>query len=319
MVKDLEKAKALIENLNERAKELSCIYNVEEILKDLNSPLEEVFTKILEVIHPGWQYTDICKARIIYGETSYTTEGFEETTWMQKASLYIGEDQVGSIEVFYITNKEFTGESPFLIEEQKLLNSISEKLNYYLFNRHLKEIFGEWDKAKKILLNLEKNETQLLKIFENANPETIETYLQQPIPKIGGCEELEVIVTPFCDKHWRWRLKIAGIIADKIDFDRYGIQGIYIFGSVKNAKAGPASDIDLLIHFKGNEIQEQMMKNWLDGWSLSLAEFNFLKTGYRTDGLLDYHIITDEDIKNRSSFAVKIGAITDAARPLRVS
>ena len=43
---------------------------------------------------------------------------------------------------------------------------------------------------------------------------------------------------------------------------------------------------------------------------------NFLRTGYETDGLLDVHIITDEDIKNRTSYAVKIGAVTDAARPL---
>jgi hypothetical protein len=31
---------------------------------------------------------------------------------------------------------------------------------------------------------------------------------------------------------------------------------------------------------------------------------------------LDVHIVTDEDIKNRDSFAIKIGAVTDAARPL---
>ncbi len=30
------------------------------------------------------------------------------------------------------------------------------------------------------------------------------------------------------------------------------------------------------------------------------------------------HIITDEDIENRTSFAVKIGAVTDAARSLQL-
>ncbi|HUT77380.1 MAG TPA: hypothetical protein VM285_06825 [Polyangia bacterium] len=43
---------------------------------------------------------------------------------------------------------------------------------------------------------------------------------------------------------------------------------------------------------------------------------NFLCTGYRTDGLLDVHVITDEDFERRSTFAVKISAVTDAARPL---
>jgi hypothetical protein len=34
--------------------------------------------------------------------------------------------------------------------------------------------------------------------------------------------------------------------------------------------------------------------------------------------LIDVHIVTDEDIKNRTSYAVKIGAVTDAARPLAI-
>jgi hypothetical protein len=43
---------------------------------------------------------------------------------------------------------------------------------------------------------------------------------------------------------------------------------------------------------------------------------NFLQTGYRSGGLLDFHIITDDDIAKKTSFAVKIGAVTDAARRL---
>ena len=43
---------------------------------------------------------------------------------------------------------------------------------------------------------------------------------------------------------------------------------------------------------------------------------NFLRTGYRSDGLLDVHLISDNDIAERSSYAVKIGAVTDPARKL---
>ena len=43
---------------------------------------------------------------------------------------------------------------------------------------------------------------------------------------------------------------------------------------------------------------------------------NYLRTGYRSKGLLDVQIITDEDIANKSSWALKIDAATDAARPL---
>jgi hypothetical protein len=43
---------------------------------------------------------------------------------------------------------------------------------------------------------------------------------------------------------------------------------------------------------------------------------NYQRTGYASDGLLDIHLVTGEDIAKKTSYAVKIGAVTDAARPL---
>lgn len=119
------------------------------------------------------------------------------------------------------------------------------------------------------------------------------------------------------DVHWRWRMRMAEKLAAKLDAKRYGVVGLYIFGSTKNATAGPGSDIDLLVHFRGTDKQHGELVSWLDGWSISLGQINFDRTGYNTDdGLLDVHIITDEDISNKTSYAIKIGAVTDAARPL---
>lgn len=115
---------------------------------------------------------------------------------------------------------------------------------------------------------------------------------------------------------WRWRMRMAEHIADQLDPERFAVKGLYVFGSTKNATASSASDIDLLVHFTGNDAQRRDLLNWLEGWSLALSEMNYLRTGYKTEGLLDVHIVTDEDIARRTSFAVKIDAITDAARPL---
>jgi hypothetical protein len=120
------------------------------------------------------------------------------------------------------------------------------------------------------------------------------------------------------DNHWAWRLEIAERIASELDAQRFGVKAMYVIGSVKNATAGPQSDIDLLVHFQGTKKQRLELFVWLEGWSLALAEMNFLRTGYKSDGLLDIHIVTDDDIVNRAGYAVKIGAPTDAARPLRL-
>ena len=117
-------------------------------------------------------------------------------------------------------------------------------------------------------------------------------------------------------QYWLWRREMAERIARDMDQAELGVVSMYLIGSVKNAIAGPASDIDLLVHFNGNKEQKTRLLNWLDGWSRCLDEVNYLKTGYRSDGLLDVHLVTDEDIANRSSYAVKIGAVTDAAYEL---
>lgn len=118
------------------------------------------------------------------------------------------------------------------------------------------------------------------------------------------------------DHSWVWRLRMAEHIASQLDPERFGVAGLYVFGSTKNATAGLGSDIDIIVHFRGDERRRCELERWLEGWSLCLDEMNYLQTGYRTGGLLDVHFVTDDDIAKKTSYAVKIGAITDAARPL---
>ncbi len=121
------------------------------------------------------------------------------------------------------------------------------------------------------------------------------------------------------EQHWRWRLHYAEQIAAEIDPERFGVVAFYVLGSTKNATAGPGSDIDIMVHFRGTEGQRRDLCSWLDGWSRCLSEINFLRTGYRTPGLLDVHLVTDEEVAAKTSFTAKIGAISDPAReiPLR--
>jgi hypothetical protein len=118
------------------------------------------------------------------------------------------------------------------------------------------------------------------------------------------------------DFHWRWRLHMSEHIAAQLEGSRFGVSAVYLIGSTKNATCGPASDIDLLVHYDGSDEHRRALDGWFEGWSLSLAEQNFLRTGVKTTGLLDVHYVTDDDIRRQTSYAVKIGATTDPARPL---
>jgi hypothetical protein len=157
---------------------------------------------------------------------------------------------------------------------------------------------------------------QVLRILMNADLDQAVAYLSAPQQQVGVIESDADAVDRSSGEHWRWRLRMSQRIAAQLDPERFGVKAFYVIGSTKNATAGPASDLDILLHFDGSEKQRSELMLWLDGWSRCLSEINFLRTGYRTDGLLDVHIITDVDISNRSSYAVKIDAVTDPARKL---
>ena len=65
----------LLQILRERAKELNCLYQIEELLANDALSLQEVFEGIIKTIPSGWQYPEICQARIIYDNATYKTGG----------------------------------------------------------------------------------------------------------------------------------------------------------------------------------------------------------------------------------------------------
>lgn len=177
--------------------------------------------------------------------------------------------------------------------------------------------------AVKILDIPAETEGHVLKILANADLDEAVGLFTPPRPppaarSVDGSRTSPppAPMEPLQEDHWRWRLRMAERIASHLDPDRFGVAGMWVLGSTKNATAGPGSDIDLIVHFAGTETARAELLLWLEGWSLSLAEINYLRTGYVSEGLLDVHLISDQDIKDRTSFAAKIGAVTDAARPL---
>jgi hypothetical protein len=157
---------------------------------------------------------------------------------------------------------------------------------------------------------------RVLQLLMNAEINQAMAVLTEP----HAIEEPSPVVVPTAEKpaeqYSRWRLQMAQQLAAQLDPELFGVKGLYIFGSTKNISAKPDSDIDLLVHFAGTPLQRGQLLFWLDGWSLCLDEINYLQTGYRTGGILDIYLVTDEDLANKTSYAVKIGAATDAARPL---
>ncbi|MFO8173203.1 MAG: PEP/pyruvate-binding domain-containing protein [Longimicrobiales bacterium] len=206
-------------------------------------------------------------------------------------------------------------------EDENILNDLFFRRGENLLPELVPE-FSHLSDTVKVLDVARESEGQVLRVLMNAELGEAVALLAEPGmsvdfhgPSIFPRGRL-VAAESAPDDHWQWRLRMAEKLARKIDPQRFSVKGIWVFGSTKNATAGPGSDIDLLIHFDGTEEEREELLLWLEGWSLALEEINYIRTGYRSDGLLDVRLISDRDIENRTSYTVKIGAVTDPARPL---
>jgi predicted nucleotidyltransferase len=159
---------------------------------------------------------------------------------------------------------------------------------------------------------------RILRVLLNADLDEALAMLAPPGEKTAAVMPVKEQPERHPRDYWQWRLRMAERIAADLDPERFGVVALYVFGSTKNATAGPGSDIDLLVHFRGTQKQEEDLQSWLEGWGRCLGEVNYLRTGYRTDNLLDVHLVTDKDIAEKSSYASKIGAVTDSARELPI-
>lgn len=127
--------------LQERAKELRCLYEVNAAVSDRAEPPSAVFLRVVSVIPDGWQRPASAGARIEYLGRSYVGPGFTSLGEKIQAPLRLFQVPVGHIEVSDSAQLE-AGQAAFLPEEQQLLETIAQRLGEYLEWKHT-QLLGE--------------------------------------------------------------------------------------------------------------------------------------------------------------------------------
>jgi PAS domain S-box-containing protein len=142
--------KALLRDMGERVKELTCMYRVAESIRR-HSDLDELFREVVEVIPPGWQYPKIARAKVRFEDSEVSTGRFDETEWKQSSAIMVGGEPQGAVEVYYLEQRPQLHEGPFLREERQLIDAIARALSEAI----------EWKRAAEAL---RRNEERLREI-----------------------------------------------------------------------------------------------------------------------------------------------------------
>lgn len=120
--------KILVESLMERIKELSCLYDISNIIEKSNVKLNEIYQKTVNRIPGGWHYPEITCARIAINDKEYKTKNYTKSKWIQSSDIFTNSDKIGVIEVLYLKKCPKLNEGPFLREERNLINAIARIL-----------------------------------------------------------------------------------------------------------------------------------------------------------------------------------------------
>ena len=113
--------------LQERIKELTCLYTVSRVMEDPQRSLGDVLQSVVEALPAAWQYPHLASARILLDNRSYPTPHFHESRYRQAADLIVNGRARGSVEVVYGGEKPDLYEGPFLQEERRLIDTVARR------------------------------------------------------------------------------------------------------------------------------------------------------------------------------------------------
>ena len=116
-------------DLNERVKEINCLYQISNLFKDPNISLDEILKKSVELMPPAWLYPEITCARIKHDNKTYQSKNFSESAWRQAQAITVDQHDIGCVEVFYLQEMPTLDEGPFIREERSLINAIAKRFS----------------------------------------------------------------------------------------------------------------------------------------------------------------------------------------------
>jgi len=116
------------QDLNEKVRELNCLFAISKVIEDPVLTFEAVFLGIIDLIPSAWPYgKDIC-CRLILEREEYRTGNYEETNRARVYDIMVKGDRAGTLEMGSLKERPETAGGPFPGEKDDLINIVCERL-----------------------------------------------------------------------------------------------------------------------------------------------------------------------------------------------
>jgi len=186
--RDITKRKRAEEQLQERVKELNCLYGISHIRESLSEgSLDEILQGIVNALPSSCQYDDIACARITLDRKQYTTTNWQETEWCQSVDVQVHGQVCGAVEVCYLEDRSEADEWPFLREERKLIEAVGERVGRIIERKRAEEEIRRREEFSSSLVSHSSYPTMAI------NPDTSIRYVNPALEEVTGFSSAELV------------------------------------------------------------------------------------------------------------------------------
>jgi PAS domain S-box-containing protein len=133
----------LTTNLNQKIKQLNCMYDISDISGVPGITFEEIIEKSLEIIPVGLKYSHDIAVQVMFDNKVFSSENYKETPWSYMVPIKVQKKKLGYLKVLYLEEKPTINKDAFHFNEKILLKNISEKFGQILEAKNMERTLRE--------------------------------------------------------------------------------------------------------------------------------------------------------------------------------
>ncbi len=141
--KSEESYNELTSNLNQKIKQINCLYDISDISGVPGISFEDIIHKSIEIIPVGLKYSHDIGVQIIFDDKVYESKNYKDTPWAYVVPIKVQKKKLGQLKVVYLEEKPKINKDPFHFNEKILLKNISEKFGQIIESKKLEKVLRE--------------------------------------------------------------------------------------------------------------------------------------------------------------------------------
>lgn len=130
--------------LEERKKELNCLYTISKIAETENLDIDSLMQQVVDIIPLSLRYPDISVAKAVVFDKPYENRPHAPNQWKISAPIVSSGKKKGELTLYLTRKPDQNLQKPFLKEEQDLINAVCERIGKIIeriqTNEQLKEL-----------------------------------------------------------------------------------------------------------------------------------------------------------------------------------